>query len=81
MIKISPRILQDKGLAKYPEVKEFTDSLYESECRSPHLLGFMIDLIEENLLIGANEELFNKAIDVRVLSILVDFFFLCFIFL
>lgn len=55
-------ILQDKGLTKYPEVKEFTDSLYDSGCRSPHLLGFIIDLIEEQLLTGANEELFQKAI-------------------
>lgn len=69
-------ILQDKGLNKFPEIKEFTDSLYESGCRSPHLLGFIIDLIEEILLTGANNELFQKAIDVSSYSrITLTFFF------
>ncbi|XP_054716418.1 protein farnesyltransferase/geranylgeranyltransferase type-1 subunit alpha-like [Uloborus diversus] len=56
-------ILQDKGLSKFPEVTEFTDNLYSQGCRSPHLLGFIIDGIEENLLNNANEELCLKAID------------------
>lgn len=59
--------MQDKGLTKYPEVTEFTKALYDSGNRSPHLLGFMIDEIEENLLSNPNEELFKKAIDVSCL--------------
>ena len=58
------RILQDKGLTKYPEVNEFTNALYDSGNRSPHLLGFIIDQIEENLLSNPNDSLFKKAIDV-----------------
>lgn len=66
---ITFRILQDKGLTKYPEVNEFTNALYDSGNRSPHLLGFMIDQIEESLLSNVNEELFRKAIDVSYLLI------------
>lgn len=57
-------ILQDKGLTKYPEVEEFTQRLYESSCRSPHLLGFIIDMIEEHLLEEGNAELCQKALDI-----------------
>ncbi|KFM82074.1 hypothetical protein X975_26413, partial [Stegodyphus mimosarum] len=56
-------ILQDKGLSKYSAVMEFTENLYNSGCRSPHLLGYIIDCIEESLLSDPNAELFQKAID------------------
>lgn len=69
------RILQDKGLTKYSEVNEFTNALYDSGSRSPHLLGFMIDQMEESLLSNANEELFRKAVDVSYL--LITLHFLC----
>lgn len=70
----SCRILQDKGLTKYSEVNEFTNALYDSGNRSPHLLGFMIDQMEESLLSNANEELFRKAVDVSYLLITLHFF-------
>ncbi|GIY16307.1 hypothetical protein CEXT_608571 [Caerostris extrusa] len=56
-------ILRDRGLSKIPEVTEFTEKLYESGCRSPHLLGFMIDIREESLLANTTMEDLRKTLD------------------
>ncbi|KAG8182475.1 hypothetical protein JTE90_020394 [Oedothorax gibbosus] len=54
-------ILQDGGFTKRPEVKSFAEELYEKGCRSPHLMGFLVDCYEEELLANNNEEIYNKA--------------------
>ncbi|XP_015918859.1 protein farnesyltransferase/geranylgeranyltransferase type-1 subunit alpha isoform X2 [Parasteatoda tepidariorum] len=59
-------ILQSKGLTKFPEVTEFTETLYSSGCRSPHLLGFMIDSIEETLLNSSNHDLCQRAVELCI---------------
>ncbi|CAL1260874.1 unnamed protein product [Larinioides sclopetarius] len=56
-------ILQDRGLSKVSQVTEFTENLYESGCRSPHLLGFMIDCREENLLVKTTMEELMKTLE------------------
>ncbi|GFX02182.1 hypothetical protein TNCV_1750661 [Trichonephila clavipes] len=56
-------ILQDKGLTKLPQVTTFVEQLYESGCRSPHLLGFMIDCREEGLLAKTSVEELMKTLD------------------
>lgn len=72
--------MQDKGLTKFPEVKEFADQLYESGCKSPHLIGFMIDVIEESLLVNQDQELCKKAIDVSFISFASIYFLLYYFF-
>lgn len=42
-------LLEKPGLNSSKVVEEFCVKLFENECRSPHLLGFMIDAIEEKL--------------------------------
>ncbi|XP_077992365.1 protein farnesyltransferase/geranylgeranyltransferase type-1 subunit alpha-like [Glandiceps talaboti] len=39
-------VLSEKELHSYPGVMEFCQRLYEGEIRSPHLLGFMIDIYD-----------------------------------
>lgn len=51
-------ILEKPGLNSSRVVEEFCRKLYSppSECRSPHLLGFMIDAIQEKLELSPNED-------------------------
>lgn len=42
-------ILEKPGLSSSKVVEEFCLKLFQDECTSPHLLGFMIDAIEEKL--------------------------------
>jgi len=41
------RVVQVEG--RYEDVSEFCESLYADDIRSPYLLAFMIDLLEDRL--------------------------------
>lgn len=40
------------ALSGNPEVVEFCENLYQNECRSPHLLTFLVDLYTEKCIRG-----------------------------
>lgn len=57
-------ILQDRGLTKYQGICEFCEEMYQKECRSPYLLAFIVDCLEEKLLGGEeNESTLQRAFD------------------
>ncbi|XP_070540017.1 protein farnesyltransferase/geranylgeranyltransferase type-1 subunit alpha-like [Ptychodera flava] len=56
-------VLSEKEMYSYPGVMEFCMKLYDSDIRSPYLLGFMIDMYEEMLEANTpeREETLGKA--------------------
>ena len=50
-----------------PRVCEFCESLYESKCRSPHLLSMLVDINEESVREnpGENQTNLDRALEVR----------------
>ena len=48
-------IMLDDEMRKYPQVADFCQELYDAHIRSPYLLAFMVDLVEEELQLGATD--------------------------
>lgn len=55
-------MLHDKrGLSGNGVVTSFCEDLYKNNCRSPHLLAFLIDICDEALKKGENNSLHNAS--------------------
>ena len=54
--------------SRFEDVSEFCDNLYAENVRSPYLLAFMIDLLEDRLETGScqdSPQTLRRALEVR----------------
>uniref|UniRef100_A0A1L8DUV0 Protein farnesyltransferase/geranylgeranyltransferase type-1 subunit alpha n=1 Tax=Nyssomyia neivai TaxID=330878 RepID=A0A1L8DUV0_9DIPT len=64
---------EEPALDLFPEVVRFCENLYETGCRSPHLLAFLIDMHSEKALRPAEPSREDHARQVSVLcNIMID---------
>ena len=60
------RVLSDINMSDFTSVRDFCQGMYDKDIRSPYLLGFMVEMQEEQLEGGNGEEsVLLKATEVR----------------
>ncbi|KAF6020674.1 Fnta [Bugula neritina] len=52
-------VVSFNSYADNPSVLEYCNSLYESKCRSPHLLSMLVDICEESLKLNQSSDQIN----------------------